>query len=74
MQASPTRITATNYRGARPCDVGMLEDLLLRLSAMAVALPAIVELDCNPVIMTVQGATIVDARVRASEPVEAADT
>jgi acetate---CoA ligase (ADP-forming) len=61
------------YRGAKRCDVGMLEDLLLRLSAMAVDLPAIVELDCNPVIMTVQGATIVDARVRVSEPVEAAD-
>jgi len=61
------------YRGAMRCDVGMLEDLLLRLSAMAVDLPAIVELDCNPVIMTAQGATIVDARVRVSEPVEATD-
>jgi acetate---CoA ligase (ADP-forming) len=61
------------YRGAMRCDVGALEDLLLRLSAMAVDLPAIVELDCNPVIMTAQGATVVDARVRVSEPVEATD-
>ena len=63
----------TGYRGAMRCDVGTLEDLLLRLSAMAVDLSAIVELDCNPVIMTAQGATIVDARVRVSEPVEATD-
>jgi acyl-CoA synthetase (NDP forming) len=52
------------YRSAKRCDVGAFEDLLLRLSAMAVDLSAIVELDCNPVIMTAQGATIVDARPR----------
>jgi acyl-CoA synthetase (NDP forming) len=61
------------YRGAARCEVGMLEDLLLRLSTMAMDLPAIVELDCNPVLMTAQSATIVDARVRVSEPVEAVE-
>jgi acyl-CoA synthetase (NDP forming) len=57
------------YRGAPPCDVSAVEDVLLRVSAMVQAHPEIVELDCNPLIVGPDGALIVDARVR----VEATD-
>ena len=52
------------YRGAPPCDIGSLEDLLLRVAALAEDHPQIAELDCNPVIVTASGAVVVDARVR----------
>jgi acetyl coenzyme A synthetase (ADP forming)-like protein len=52
------------YRGAVPCDVAAIEDVLLRVSAMVEAHREIVELDCNPVIAQPRGAVIVDARVR----------
>jgi acetate---CoA ligase (ADP-forming) len=54
----------TGYRGAEPCDVAALEDVLLRVSALAEDHPNIAELDCNPVIMCATGAVVVDARVR----------
>jgi acetyl coenzyme A synthetase (ADP forming)-like protein len=57
------------YRGAAPCDLAAIEDVLLRVSAMVQAHPEIAELDCNPLIAAPQGAVIVDARVR----VEATD-
>jgi acetyl coenzyme A synthetase (ADP forming)-like protein len=58
------------YRGAAPCDVAAVEDVLIAVSAMVQAHPEIVELDCNPLIAGPGGATIVDARVRvaASDP------
>ena len=52
------------YRGARPCNVAAVEDVLLRVSAMVEAHPEIVELDCNPLIVTSDRAVIVDARIR----------
>jgi acyl-CoA synthetase (NDP forming) len=52
------------YRGTPPCDVGAIEDVLLRVSAMVEAHREIVELDCNPLIAQPEGAVIVDARVR----------
>jgi acetate---CoA ligase (ADP-forming) len=52
------------YRGAEPCDVAAIEDVLLRVSAMVEAHREIVELDCNPLIARPDGALIVDARVR----------
>jgi acyl-CoA synthetase (NDP forming) len=52
------------YRGARPCDLAAIEDVLLRVSAMVEAHPEIAELDCNPLIAGRQGAKIVRARVR----------
>jgi acetate---CoA ligase (ADP-forming) len=56
------------YRGAERADVGALEDVLLRVSALAAAQPEIVELDCNPVLVGPHGATVVDARVRIEAP------
>jgi acetate---CoA ligase (ADP-forming) len=52
------------YRGTPHYDVGAVEDVLLRLSAMVEAHAEIAELDCNPVIAEPHGALIVDARVR----------
>ena len=58
------------FRGAPPVDVGAVESLLLRLSAMVEAHPEVAEMDCNPVIVGPDGAVVVDARVRveSAEP------
>jgi acyl-CoA synthetase (NDP forming) len=52
------------YRGAPRLAVDALEDVLLRISALADDHPQISELDCNPVIVTETGVVVVDARVR----------
>ena len=56
------------WRGAKPSDVKSLEELLLRISAMAEDLPQIAELDLNPVkVLEVDnGYVVVDARVMLS--------
>jgi len=54
------------YRGSVPVDIPSLEDVLLRVSTMVEAHPEILEMDCNPVKVTPQGSSIVDARVRVS--------
>ena len=56
------------YRGAPPADVDALEDILLRLGALADAHPEVAELDCNPVVVGPHGATVVDARIRVDAP------
>ena len=45
-------------------DVGALEDVLLRVSALVEAHPEVVEMDLNPVIVQTTGAVAVDARIR----------
>jgi acetyltransferase len=56
------------WRGAKRCDVDAVEDLLLRVSAMAEDLPQIVELDLNPVKVQTgkNGYHVVDARIMLS--------
>jgi acetyl coenzyme A synthetase (ADP forming)-like protein len=56
------------YRGSPPCDVGALEDVLARLSALVDAHPEVAELDANPVAAGPHGALILDARVRLAQP------
>jgi acetate---CoA ligase (ADP-forming) len=56
------------YRGAPRTDLAAIEDVLLRVGAMVEAHPAIVELDCNPLIAGPDGAVIVDARIRVEAP------
>jgi acetate---CoA ligase (ADP-forming) len=56
----------TGFRGSVPCDVGALENGLLRVSAMVEDLPQIAELDCNPFVVHTAGATILDARIRVT--------
>jgi acetyltransferase len=57
-------VLVAGYRGRPPLDAAALEDLLQRLSALAVAHPEIAELDLNPVIADADGYVAVDARVR----------
>jgi acyl-CoA synthetase (NDP forming) len=52
------------YRGAPKADVGAVEELLLRVSALVEAHPEVAELDCNPVKVLPDGVAVVDARVR----------
>ena len=56
------------YRGAPRAAVDALEDIVVRVSALAAAHPEIAELDCNPVLVATGGATVVDARVRIAAP------
>ena len=56
------------YRGSEPCDLAAIEDVLLGVSALVETHPAVVELDCNPLIARPDGALIVDARVRVEAP------
>jgi acetyl coenzyme A synthetase (ADP forming)-like protein len=54
------------YRGAPRADVAALEDVVVRIGALAAAHPAIAELDLNPVVVSPTGAIAVDARVRVT--------
>jgi acyl-CoA synthetase (NDP forming) len=56
------------FRGAPASDVRSVTDLLLRIGRLADDLPAVAELDLNPVIAGPDGCTIVDARVRIAPP------
>jgi acetyl coenzyme A synthetase (ADP forming)-like protein len=54
----------TGFRGADPADLPALEDLILRVAALADTHQEIVELDLNPVLATPTAATAADARIR----------
>jgi acetate---CoA ligase (ADP-forming) len=56
------------FRGAPPADVAALVDLVLRLGALGEDLPAVAELDLNPVLALPDRAVAVDARVRVRRP------
>jgi acetyl coenzyme A synthetase (ADP forming)-like protein len=56
------------YRGAARCDTAAVEDVLLRLAALADAHPQVAEIECNPLVVSATGAVAVDARVRVNEP------
>lgn len=56
------------YRGATPVDVEALEDAVLRLATMVDEHAEITEVDMNPVIVSADGALVVDARVRVEPP------
>ena len=56
------------YRGAPACDIGALEEIVLRVAAMVHAHPQIVDLDCNPVSVSPERIVILDARVRVAAP------
>lgn len=52
------------YRGAPACEPARVVEVIERVSSMIEAHPEIVELDCNPVLVTPGGAVVADARVR----------
>jgi acetyltransferase len=59
-------------RGAPGVDTDALVEMLLRVSEMATELPAIVEMDMNPVIASPDGVVAVDARIVVAPYNEAA--
>ena len=54
------------YRGGPTCDIAALEDVLLRIGALAEDHPHIAEMDYNPVLVSASGAVVVDARIRVA--------
>ncbi|HWN22910.1 MAG TPA: GNAT family N-acetyltransferase [Gaiellaceae bacterium] len=56
------------FRGAAPADAGALVDLVQRLAALGDDLPAVAELDLNPVLGFADRCVAVDARVRIRRP------
>jgi acyl-CoA synthetase (NDP forming)/ribosomal protein S18 acetylase RimI-like enzyme len=54
----------SGYRGAQPCDIDAVEDVLIRVSRLVADHPEIAELDLNPVRVSAHGAVTVDAKVR----------
>jgi acetate---CoA ligase (ADP-forming) len=56
------------FRGAPAADADALADLVLRLARLGDDLPAVAELDLNPVLARPDGCVAVDARVRVSRP------
>ncbi len=56
----------TGYRGHPPADVAAIEQVLLRISRLVEEIPAIRELDLNPILALPpgQGCWVVDARIR----------
>jgi acetyl coenzyme A synthetase (ADP forming)-like protein len=57
----------SGYRGAKPAAVDALEDVVLRLAAMVEEHIEIAEVDLNPVIVSGDGAVVVDARIRVEQ-------
>jgi acyl-CoA synthetase (NDP forming) len=60
----------TGYRGQPAVDLKAIEEVLLRISQLADAIPEISELDINPIFALPegQGCKIVDARIRVNAP------
>jgi len=54
------------YRGEPAVDLAAIEDVILRVGALAEAHPQVVELDCNPLIAGPRGAVVTDARIRVA--------
>jgi acetyl coenzyme A synthetase (ADP forming)-like protein len=57
-------IRLRGFRGSAPLDEAALRDVILAVSALAEACPAIAELDLNPIVVQPAGAIVVDARIR----------
>ncbi|HEX2832842.1 MAG TPA: GNAT family N-acetyltransferase [Thermoanaerobaculia bacterium] len=62
------------FRGAPPCDVAALKDVLMRLSALLTLCPEIREIDVNPLKVLTTGAVAVDTRIRVAAIEPAAPT
>jgi acyl-CoA synthetase (NDP forming) len=56
------------HRGAAPVDVAALEDVIARVSSLADVLPAVAELELNPVVVSAAGAHVLGATVRLAPP------
>jgi acyl-CoA synthetase (NDP forming) len=54
------------HRGARPVDVDALYDVIARASCLALDLPEIADLELNPVVVSDQGVSVLDATIRVA--------
>ena len=52
------------FRNSDPVDVDALADLISRIGLLAQDVDEIAELDCNPVVVSRDGALVVDAKLR----------
>ncbi|HBZ69792.1 MAG TPA: hypothetical protein DEP35_08695 [Deltaproteobacteria bacterium] len=52
------------YRGTPPANIRALEDFLLRVARLAEQVPELAELDLNPVIVSAEGISAVDVKLR----------
>ena len=57
-------------RGRPAADLEALTDVMVRFSAMMLAMPSLVEVDLNPVVATARGVMVLDARMVLAPPVE----
>jgi acyl-CoA synthetase (NDP forming) len=62
------------YRGSEPVDVAALEQVLLRVGELAYDLPAVAELELNPVIVSREGVSVLRATARVAAPRARLDT
>lgn len=58
----------TGFRGAPAVDLEAATGALAGLAALASDHPALAEIECNPLVVTPQGAFVVDARARLEAP------
>jgi hypothetical protein len=56
------------YRGGPKVDADAYEGAIHRVAALAVSHPEVVEMDCNPILLSRSGATVTDCRVRVGSP------
>ena len=61
-------VQSPGFRGAPPSDPAALTNLILRLSRLGEDLPAVAELDLNPVLGLSEGCVAVDAWIRVRKP------
>ena len=54
------------YRGRPAVDVDALEDLILRVGALADEIPEIEEMDINPVVASASGVVAIDVKIRVT--------
>ena len=54
------------HRGARPVDVDALYDVIARASTLAQDLPEIADLELNPVVVSDEGVSVLDATIRVA--------
>ncbi len=63
----------SGYRGSDPVDLASLEDLLLRVAALAEDLPVVRSLTLEPVLASPAGAAVANATIHVGRPAEHRD-
>ncbi|MFT4395845.1 GNAT family N-acetyltransferase [Gordonia lacunae] len=64
----------SGYRGEEPADKEALADLLLRISTLVDDIPEVREVVCDPILASVDGAAVLNARIRVGPVPDRRDT